>query len=49
MRAGVDNGGKSRFSWQFTAKLCINEAARFDACNIKSGPDQYDRTRIENG
>jgi hypothetical protein len=43
----VDNGGMPLFPWQFTAKLCINEAARFDATNVKNGPDQYDRTRIE--
>jgi hypothetical protein len=47
MRAYVENPGIQRFSWQFTAVCAIKKAARFDACNVKNGPDHYDRVRIE--
>jgi hypothetical protein len=37
MIAYVENQGNQRIPWQFTAKMCINEAARFDATNVKTG------------
>jgi hypothetical protein len=47
MRAGVNNRGNQRIPWQFTSACAIKKAARFDACNVKNGPDHYDRVRIE--